>query len=172
MSLSAAQVQDIYNIFEDALVTIMKAETTITDLLDNNVIETQLRNNVRDYMDSDLPAIAVQASAGDDADNEAEGAVREILKVIPVNVWCIGRGAKRGDTSRRVQKLTATVEAFLRKQIDSGSELAVAIDQSSGIHVKNLSTQFGDAESESQSMFEVIGNISLTVLVDICVDLP
>jgi len=178
MPLTDAQTNDVYNVLDDALKEIILAESSITTLLGDSTrvknqktVEARLRNDVRDFADSELPAISIQTTSGDDADNETQEALREIEKTIPANIWVITRGAARATVSERAKKLTAVVEAFLRKQIHNASELNVELGGTPGVHVKNVSAEFGDMPAQ-QSQFEVIAEIRLQIIVDICVNLP
>lgn len=179
MPLTLAQSLDVYNVLDDAVKVIILAESSITDLLGKSTkvkgqksVESILRPDVQDFADQELPAITIQTVNGDDADNESDGAVREIAKTIQAKIWVVTRGADLGKVTVRCKKLTAVVEAFLRKQIDSAvlSKLNIELGGTPETHVKNVSAEFGDMPAQ-QSQFEVIGEIRFQIIVDICVDL-
>ncbi len=180
-ALTVAQSKDIFNVIDNAVVAIMKAESEITDVLGTSqkrgggaAIESKLRNKPRDFATAELPALTVMTTDGTDADNEANGALRLIEDALSLQVFVLTRGGDLGEITVLNKRVAAITAAFLRKQIHSSSEL---VDELStpGIRVdaiiKNLSTAFVPTGG-GQSRVEVVGTITAALLVDICVELP
>jgi len=176
MPIPDASVADLHNVVEAALKTIIQAESSITDLLgistkerNQKTVEVSLRDDVRDVADSELPAVFIQVDSGQDEDAEADGALNEIVHDMPVRLFVLARGGNKAEVDNRCQKVSTTVMAFLRKQLNSSSELNAALGSTDTI-IKNVAVTYGDAQA--QQVWEVIGEITFNVRLDICIPNP
>ncbi len=180
-ALTPAQSRDIFNVIDAALVEILKAESTVTDVVGTNqksgkgpMIESKLRNKPRDFANGELPALTVMTTDGSDADNEANGALRLIEDSLSVQIFVLTRGGDLGEITVLNKKVAAITAAFLRKQLHSSSELIAALTTPGNAPdaiIKNIFTTFSPT-GEGQSRFEVVGTMTMELLVDICVEVP
>lgn len=170
MPVTEAQAADLYNVIENAVVAILKAESTVTNEMGDgaNSIEGALRNEPRDWQDDELPSLTIKAVGSQDDDAETEGKVHEIQKPVLVEIFALARGADLAAASNRVQTVAAVVEHFLRKQIKSNSELNLNLGGAADTIVKLAGSQFLGTQIGSQ--FETLATISVVVVVDICID--
>lgn len=183
MALTDAQAADVYNVIEDAIVTILKAEATIIadDVLGISTkergqpsIEAKLRNSPRDFADSELPSLTVMCVGGTDADAEGAGELRLIERSMNMQIFVLSRGGNLKEVQDRCQKVAAITEAFLRRQIHNGSELSTELNEPGNVAdviAKNFSTTFNPTGG-GQNIFEVVGTMTFSVEVDICVNIP
>lgn len=172
--VTAAQARDIYNNLEDWIVTILKAQTNITDLLgtrgEDASIEAGLRDEIREYIDGEVPAIAIETISSDDDDNEEEGSHTEIINVYELEAFVISQGADRRECKTEVNQVVAEVEHYLRQQINSTKDLAAQIGGSSNPNLKLGTTVFETLVEEDESLFRVLGRIRFSIDLDLDVN--
>lgn len=180
MALTEAQARDDYNLIKRALVTILKAESTVQAVMGDSskargekTIEARLRNEPRDFVDEELPSLTVVVTSGTDANNEAEGRLHEIEKTYNVTIFVLARGGDLGEVEDRCNQVASVVEMFLRRQVRRSSELDAELADPDPVDVNltNVSTIFTPTGA-GQSRFEVVGTMTFQVVVDICLDLP
>ncbi len=169
--VTAAQARDIYNNLEKWIVAILKNQTNITDLLGTRgeefSIEPGLRNEIREYVDGEVPAIAIETISSDDDDNEEEGTLEEIIDVYELEAFVISQGADRRACKKEVNKIVAEVEHYLRQQINSKKDLAAQIGGSSNPNLKLGTTIFETLVEEDEALFRVLGRIRFSIDLDL-----
>lgn len=172
--ITAAQARDIYNNLETWIVTILKAQSDITDLLGetggNPAIEDGLRNEFRLYMNEEVPALAVLSAGSSDEDAEGEGQHTEIVGIYNMVIFTLNHGADLKETKNKVQQVAAEVSHYLRTQINSTDDLSQEIGGSANAIIKVGSTTFEIEQDEEAQIFQVLGRTLITVTLDMDVD--
>lgn len=169
--ITAAQARDIYNNLELWIATILRAETNITDLLGKKgkipSIEDGLRNDIRVYMDGEVPALAVFSDGSNDDDNESDGLQHEIVVLYQMIVWTVNHGGDLKPVKNKAQQITAEVEHFLRGQVNSSDELSQTIGGTANALIKMGTTVFETAFDEDDQVFRVVGRTNFEVQLDL-----